>query len=146
MYSINHQVGNRKAQIASFINISGIKDQGTAFYGDAEMTSQLFNNTLTFNKQLTSAFNLSAMAGYEYQKFDYSGMGLGANGFPTYAIDYTDILQSPTQTNTNISSFKTPSSEIQSFFGRVTLNFLDKVIVTGTMRADGSSKFGSNNR
>ena len=146
MYSINHQVGNRRAQVASFINISGINGQGTAFYGDAEMTSQLFNNTLTFNKQLTSAFNLSAMAGYEYQKFDYSGMGLGATGFPTYVIDYTDMLQSPSQTNVNTSSFKNPSSEIQSFFGRVTLNFLDKYIITGTMRADGSSKFGSNNR
>ncbi|WP_245957428.1 SusC/RagA family TonB-linked outer membrane protein [Chitinophaga flava] len=146
LYSINHQVGKRESQVASFINIAGINKQGQAYYGNAELTTQLFNNTLSFNKQLTSAFNLSAMVGQEYQKFDYSGMGLGANGFPTYAVKYTDILQAPSQANTSISSFRNPSSELQSFFGRVTLNFYEKYIITGTMRADGSSKFGSNNK
>ncbi|NSL89314.1 SusC/RagA family TonB-linked outer membrane protein [Chitinophaga sp. Mgbs1] len=146
MYSINHQVGNRRSQVASFINIPGIMKQGSAYYGDAELNTQLFNNTLTFNKQLTSAFNLNAMVGYEYQKFDYAGMGLGANGFPTYAIKYTDILQAPSQANTSISSFRNPTSELQSYFGRATLNFLDKYLITGTMRVDGSSKFGKNNK
>jgi len=35
---------------------------------------------------------------------------------------------------------------LQSYFGRATFNYLDKYIVTGSLRADGSSKFGKNNR
>ncbi|CAL1521203.1 SusC/RagA family TonB-linked outer membrane protein [Chitinophaga sp. MM2321] len=145
-YSINHQTGQRRSQVASFINIKDIFDNGAALYNTAELTTQLFNNTLSYNKQISSAFNLSAMVGYEYQKFAYSGVAVSATGFPTYAVDYTDILQAPSQANTGIGSFRNPSSELQSYFGRVTLNAKDKYLLTATMRADGSSKFGANNR
>ncbi|SKA14712.1 iron complex outermembrane recepter protein [Chitinophaga eiseniae] len=146
LYSINHQVGKRQTQVASFINIPGIMKQGLAYYGNVELTTQLLTNTLSFNKQFNPDFSLNAVVGHEYQKFDYFGMGLGATGFPTYAVKYTDILQAPAQANTNISSFRNPSSELQSFFGRATFNLYDKYIITGTLRADGSSKFGSNNK
>ncbi|MCW3462520.1 SusC/RagA family TonB-linked outer membrane protein [Chitinophaga nivalis] len=146
MYSVNHQTGQRRASIASFINLNDIQGLGAGLYNTAELTTELFNNTLSYNKQVSSALNLSAMVGFEYQKFSYSGVNVSAKGFPTNAVDYTDILQTPTQANTTLSSFRNPSSELQSFFGRVTLNFRDKYLVTATMRADGSSKFGSNNR
>ncbi|PSL49411.1 iron complex outermembrane receptor protein [Chitinophaga niastensis] len=146
LYSVNHQNGARRSQVASFINLAGVSNLGQAYYGTSELLTQLFNNTLSFNKQITSSFNLNAVVGYEYQKFDYAGVSIGAKGFPTYALSYTDILQSPTQANTTISSFRNPSSELQSYFGRVSLNFKDKYLLTGTLRADGSSKFGSNNK
>ena len=146
MYSVNHQVGQRRASLNSSINIDQVLGVGIAAYNSAELNTQLFNNTLTYSKQFSNAWNLSAMVGYEYQKFAYSGVGIGAKGFPTDAVGYTNIFQSVTQVNTNISSFVNPSSELQSYFGRVTLNAKDKYILTATMRADGSSKFGGNNR
>src|SRR5690606_6901536 len=36
--------------------------------------------------------------------------------------------------------------ELQSFFGRVNYSFANKYMLTATMRADGSSKFGGNNK
>ncbi|MEZ4950112.1 MAG: hypothetical protein R2784_12090 [Saprospiraceae bacterium] len=33
-----------------------------------------------------------------------------------------------------------------SYFGRADLNIRDRFLVTGTVRADGSSKFGENNK
>ncbi|HVI46674.1 MAG TPA: SusC/RagA family TonB-linked outer membrane protein [Chitinophaga sp.] len=145
-YSVNHQVGQRRTSVASFINLNDVIGKGSAAYNTAELNTQLLNGFVTYNKQLNSSFNLNAMVGYEYQKFNYSGVNVNAVGFPTYAIDYTDILQAPAQANTHLSSFRNPSSELQSFFGRVTLNLKDRYIFTGTMRADGSSKFGSNNK
>ncbi|MGF6926578.1 TonB-linked SusC/RagA family outer membrane protein [Chitinophaga sp. W2I13] len=146
MYSVNHQVGQRRASLDSSINIDQVLGEGIAAYNTAELTTQLFNNTLNYTKEFSGGWNLGAMVGYEYQKFAYSGVGIGARGFPTNAVDYTDILQTPEQVNTNINSFRNPSSELQSFFGRVTINAKDKYLLTATMRADGSSKFGSNNR
>ncbi|WP_143309467.1 SusC/RagA family TonB-linked outer membrane protein [Chitinophaga vietnamensis] len=145
-YSVNHQAGTRRSQIASFINIAGVQDLGQAYFGQNELTSQLFNTTLNFHRQVSKAMYLDALVGYEYQKFDYYGVALGGLGFPTYAVDYTDILQAPTQANTFMSSFRNPTSELQSYFGRVKLNFYEKYLLTATMRADGSSKFGSNNK
>jgi len=89
---------------------------------------------------------LSAVVGYEYQKFNYKGRSLGGLGFTTDQLKYTDVLQNPTQTNTFLSSFRNPNSELQSYFGRANLNLLDKYLLTATLRGDGSSKFGSNNR
>lgn len=146
LFSINRQTGIRRTSIASFINIDNIQDIGQAYYGNTEMTTRLVSNTLSFNKQFTSAFNLNAVVGYEYQKFDYRGVDLGAKGFPTNVVDYTDILQAPIQSNTSLSSYKNPSAELQSYFGRATVNLHDKYLLTATLRVDGSSKFGTNNR
>lgn len=145
-YSINHQVGERETQIASFINIAQVFNNGQAYYGTVDLTSQLMNHTLNYNKQITSALYLSALVGYERQKFNYKGKNLGGLGFTTDVLKYTDILQNPSQTNTFINSFRNPKSELQSYFGRANLNFLDKYLLTATLRADGSSKFGTNNK
>ncbi len=37
-------------------------------------------------------------------------------------------------------------NELQSFFGRVNYTYKDKYLFTATLRADGSSKFGANNK
>ncbi|MFY0252953.1 SusC/RagA family TonB-linked outer membrane protein [Chitinophaga sp. 30R24] len=145
-YSVNHQVGQRRASVASFINLKEVSGLGSAMYNTAELNTQLFNNTLSFNKQITKAFSLGAMVGYEYQKFDYANVNVAGTGFPTNALDYTDILQAPKQVNTTISSSRNPSSELQSFFGRVNVNYKDRYLLTATLRADGSSKFGVNNK
>ena len=39
-----------------------------------------------------------------------------------------------------------PTTELQSFFGRAIVNYKDKYLFTGTFRADGSTKFGENNK
>ncbi|MBW8685929.1 SusC/RagA family TonB-linked outer membrane protein [Chitinophaga rhizophila] len=146
VYSINHQVGERETQLASFINLPQIFSNGQAYYGTTTLTSQLMTHTLSFNKQLSTALFLSAVVGYERQKFDYKGRNLGGLGFTTDELKYTDILQNPSQTNTFIRSFRNPKSQLQSYFGRVNLNFLDKYLLTATLRSDGSSKFGENKR
>jgi len=146
LFSINRQTGIRRAQIASFINIQGIKDLGIAYYGNAELTTKLFTHTLSYNKKISAALNLNAVVGYEYQDFNFKGADLGASGFSTNAVPYTSILQNAAQSNTFMSSYENPSSELQSVFGRVTLNLKEKYLLTATLRADGSNKFGKNNR
>ncbi len=146
LFSVNRQTGIRRAQIASFINIQGIKDLGIAYYGNAELTTKLFTHTLSYNKKISSAFNLNAVVGYEYQDFNFKGADLGASGFSTNAVPYTSILQNAAQSNTFMSSFENPSSELQSIFGRVTVNLKERYLLTATLRADGSNKFGKNNR
>ena len=42
------------------------------------------------------------------------------------------------------ATFVDPTAELQSYFARATLNYRDRYFLTGTIRDDGSSKFGSN--
>jgi TonB-linked SusC/RagA family outer membrane protein len=146
LFSINRSVGVRKAQIASFINLEQVVNRGVAFTGTNELTTQQLTHTLSFNKEIASKLNLNAVAGYEYQKFDNKGSFMVGLDFLTNAVNYYNYFQNTSQNSRNIGSFADPISELQSFFGRAAFNYDDRFRLMATFRADGSSKFGKNNR
>jgi iron complex outermembrane receptor protein len=67
-------------------------------------------------------------------------------GFGTYGLDYTNYIQYSNPSGRSITSGVDPISELQSFFGRAILNYKERYLLTATLRSDGSTKFGSNNR
>lgn len=146
VFSINRGVGVRRAQTASFLNLQGVENRGAANFSTNELTTQQYTHTLSYNKQVTSSVFLDALAGYEYLKFANKGVGVSALDFVTDYIPYTNILQNSSQGSRGLNSFEDPTSELQSFFGRVNANISDKYLLTATVRADGSSKFGKNNK
>ncbi len=152
LYGVNHSSGIRKASLDGWIKgVAAVSGAGVAGKADADLTSMDFTHTLSYKTPITKDLSLDAVAGYEYFKSDFSG---GSNFYKGFAINltenartgilYTDILQNANTVTS--SSFSNPTTEIQSFFGRATFNYMDNLIVTGSLRADGSSKFGSNNR
>jgi len=54
-------------------------------------------------------------------------------------------LFTSSQSSREIGSFASPTAELQSYFGRAIVNYKDKYLLTATIRADGSTKFGKNN-
>lgn len=146
LFSINRSVGTRKAEIASFINLEQVEERGIAFTGTNELTTQQLTHTLSFNKAVAPKLNLNAVAGYEYQKFDNKGSWMVGLDFLSNAIDYTNYFQNTSQDSRDIGSFADPIVELQSFFGRAAFNYDDRFRLMATFRADGSSKFGKNNR
>lgn len=146
-YSITRRTGKSKGEIKRWLNIEGIKDKGAAGIFNADETAQQITNTLSFNKGLSSDFNLNAVIGHEYLKYVSSGADLFGTDFSDVGnLHYYDIMNYSTQGNRLISSFSTPTTELQSFFGRAMINFVDKYLLTATLRADGSSKFGENKK
>ena len=155
LYSINYGTGTRRTTIQPFINFNDIQDRGRALIGSNELMTQQFTHTISFNQKIASKLNLTAVAGYEYMKFSnkgYSMSGLGQSnpdvpgGFGNYGLDFTNYIQYSNTTNRRISSFIDPSSELQSYFGRADLNYNDRYLLRATFRADGSTKFGANNK
>lgn len=146
LFSINRSVGTRKAQVASFINLEQVVNRGVAYTGTNELTTQQLTHTLTFNKAIAPKLNLNAVAGYEYQKFDNKGSFLVGLDFLSNSINYYNYFQNTSQNSRNIGSFADPISELQSFFGRTIFNYDDRFRLIASFRADGSSKFGKNNR
>lgn len=156
LVAINYSTGIRRTSIDQRLNISDYQQLGYAAIGTSELQTQQMTHTLNFNKKVTADLNVNALLGYEYTKFGYSGTNLSgrgpvdANGTPigfgTYGLDYTNYLQFSNQSGRVISSFVDPVSELQSFFGRAILNYKGRYLLTGTLRADGSTKFGDNNK
>lgn len=145
-YAITHGSGNRRAQIARWINLQNIENRGVAFVGDEANTNQLLTHTLNYNTNIASGISVNAVAGYEYQKLTEKGFGIVGRDFLIEDFDYTNILQNSSSGSRNVFSYAAPDAELQSYFVRGIFNVRDKYLITATMRADGSSKFGENNK
>ncbi|MDP9230578.1 MAG: TonB-dependent receptor, partial [Bacteroidota bacterium] len=146
IYSINRQVGVRRGMVNRLLNGTGGLDRGVAFVGNGEQTNSQVTNTLNYNKQITSHFNLNAVVGHEWLDFDSRGNTESAKDFTNVGLRYYDYLQYSTQASRDISSYASPTTELQSFFARAIINYKDKYLVTGTIRVDGSTRFGKNNK
>lgn len=146
LFSINYSTGTRRAQIASFINLENIVDRGVAYTGTNELITKQWTNTLNYTKKLGPELTLGALVGYEYMKFDFKANDNNASDFGNYGIPYFNYFQYSSQGTRQLSSTVDPTTELQSYFGRVNLNWNDKYLLTATLRADGSTKFGKNNR
>ena len=145
-YNVTHGVGSRRGQIASWINLENIQDRGIAGFNEKTTTNQILTHTLSINKDLSSNISFSGLLGYEYQKFDEKELGFSAQDFIVEEFDYTNIFQNTTQGSRSLGSGAAPIAELQSYFARANVNISDKYLLTATIRADGSSKFGENNR
>jgi TonB-dependent starch-binding outer membrane protein SusC len=154
LFSINYSTGNSRSSVNQAIQYPGFPI-GTATINDNELTTRQITQTLSFNKEISKGLSLNAVAGYENMKFKSKGFGLtavgldpanGGNGFGNFGLDYTNYIQYSRADNRLVSSYVDPKSELQSFFGRTIFNYLNKYLLTATFRADGSTKFGVNNK
>lgn len=108
-------------------------------------TNSLVENTLTYSWN-NYKHNFTALAGHSYQTFLDEFRGTSARGFAANNIEPRFQDQNSTSefpTTINASGVK---NELQSFFGRVNYVYDEKYLFTATFRADGSSKFGDNNK
>jgi iron complex outermembrane receptor protein len=153
LYAINHGTGKRNSNVDGWVDgLRGVTGSGVAAISDAYLTSQTYTHTLNYNTKLSESLNFEALAGYEYWKTSYGNSSLFASQFNTnldqknrIPILYTSFFQNA-KTQTPLVTFVDPDTEIQSYFGRVNFNVSDKYYLTGTIRADGSSRFGKNNK
>lgn len=155
MYGVNYSSGQRKAEVQGWIRSIGgnAQNKGEAGVFSNKLKSTTVTHTLNFIKDLSPNFNLSAVAGYEFWKTNFEGAASYVYDF-NYNLDQSDLtnvhyydnLNAGRQANLQVGSFREPQVEIQSYFARAQGTLLDKYVLTVTFRADGSNKFGKENR
>jgi iron complex outermembrane receptor protein len=110
-------------------------------------TNTLVENYLTY----TANFNdhsLIVLGGHSYEKTQNRSSSWNIENFEATGIEprFNPGLGNRMDLSTNRPSGSAQENELQSFFGRLTYHYQGKYLVTGTVRADGSSKFGANNK
>ena len=171
---------NASSLVTGEYNNSGrITGNGQASYNTLEVTSNLVEFTMNYNKDFENS-NLDATLGSSFQDFrrqGFSSQGWGIGGASSLA-SITSELQSGVSgsyqqfgydsnssfvnrlspfNNSDVlsagSSFSSlwldafdNTDELQSFFGRVNYSLNEKYLFTATVRADGSSRFGTNSK
>lgn len=129
----------------NWLGISGFARQGYAWKSDEENYSQLFESIITYNKELGD-LNLSAVAGYSYQDFLNKSFTVQGGNFITdeSAEDFSNSLDFENGRAIG-ESFK-DGSRLVAFFGRVNLNYDDFAFLSASLRREGSTQFGANNK
>ena len=112
--------------------------QGTAT--TARRFTWLVENTLSWNASINNKHFVNAVAGITSQKFIADGASVDAVYFPTNIITTLNAGQ--------IDGGATDISEwsLYSYLARINYSYKSKYMFTGTIRRDGSSRFGPDNK
>jgi len=147
---IDRSMSNRTAAFSRDLNAAtGILDKGRLFINDISIKNTLWENYFTYDKTFDNV-KLNAVLGYSYQKFERSIRDSETTNFRTNDLDLminnwasADMSLGNTIVGRNSSA---TIDELQSYFGRINLSYASKYLLTLTLRADGSTKFGSGNK
>ncbi len=109
--------------------------------------NNLIENYLTYNLDLGD-HSIGALVGHSYQKIEYQWRTFSINRFPIVPTEpiYNPGIGQELTLATNRPAGNAFINELQSFYTRLNYDYQDKYLATATVRADGSSKFGSNNK
>jgi len=117
----------------------GFSLNGEASKQNANSQMNLINVIANFNKTFAEKHDISVMAGWEYKKQSWDGMGIIARDFP-FDTPLMNNIGSSQQEKPTISSYR-GTDEMASWIGRINYTFLDRYILTANLRVDGSSNF-----
>jgi len=120
-----------------------IGEQGNAAGRNRKEAFWSIENFLTYNKRFNDVHSITALAGVSWQETNFNNLGSIVRGFATDYFLYNNLGAG--SLNPQVESNRTKQS-LNSYFGRINYSLMDKYLFTATGRADGSSKFGENNK
>jgi TonB-dependent starch-binding outer membrane protein SusC len=117
---------------------------GVATIGNTSFLSFQTDYTLSYNKAIGANSNLGLLGGFSYQSFDNKFSGATVRNFLNDALGTNNLASGSdfTVPSTSLRTFK----EIQSVFARANYDLNGKYLLTATVRQDGASVFGANNK
>jgi iron complex outermembrane receptor protein len=131
---------------AESTDFNAVEQHVFANIDNKKQNEKLTNLSLTYKKTF-GIHSFNALALYEWQSQTYQGNYTQARGFisdeATYnALQFGDLSKVRTG---DIRSYKNDRSLV-SYLGRLNYSLLDRYLLTASIRRDGSSVFGTNNK
>jgi TonB-linked SusC/RagA family outer membrane protein len=124
--------------------ILGSPTGGIASINTGNVNYYMGEATVNYKKDFGTDHVINAVAGSTYEHFGSNSFGGNGRGFALPDLTYNAIGTGNSTLN-QIGSGRA-STKIISFLGRVNYTFKDRYLLTASFRADGSSRFGPNNR
>jgi TonB-dependent starch-binding outer membrane protein SusC len=120
-----------------------IGQQGTASASNRKETFWSLENFLTYTKTFNERHSVQGLLGISWQQTDFFNINASVQGFATDYFGFNNLGAGATlpAVGSNASRFA-----FNSYFGRVNYSLDNKYLFTLTGRADGSSRFGENDK
>lgn len=140
---VDRSIAERNTTI--YPNITDLNPNGRYVQNNIESKNSLIEHYLTYNLE-ANKHKVEILGGFSYQKFERSG-----NSFSIDQIADQGTGVSPGNNpgfagvQSGVSGFS-QENELQSYFGRANYSYDSKYLLTASLRADGSTRFGENNK
>jgi TonB-linked SusC/RagA family outer membrane protein len=140
-YGFNRGYINNQAFLPSTV-LKGFKENGIAEFEKTETLNQVFESRFNY-KKVFDKHNINATAVGEFSDNRKSIFTGGATGFSNQTNGFNDLSSAvlPTFPVNNVAK-----EALASFLGRVSYGYNNKYLLTTSIRADASSKFGKQNK
>lgn len=142
-YEYNSQ--QRRTYVPTYAVMEGKAERGRAERHLADYKNFQIEAYLNYDVTFNEIHKLNVMGGYSYLRNVYEGFGSTRRGFDTDQFLYNNLAAGSDYRAGDVYSYK-GEANLVSFFGRVNYNYLGKYMLTATLRRDGSSRFGNNNK
>ena len=121
----------------------GMNNNGLLAISDLDKSNVNVENLLNYTKNFGKVLHLDATAGVTYDQYKFLNANTRGTQFSTFDLRENGLHMAGEVTH-DMPIQK--DYQLLSYLGRVNLSFLDKYLVTASIRADGSSKFADGNR
>ncbi len=115
----------------------------TGFANSYQTMSWLFNQTVNFNKTFKDVHDVDVLIGMESTKLQYEESLTGGSSYPN---DVVETLNASANGSTTTGSSQKTANASASYFARLNYSYNGKYLVNVSVRRDGSSIFGTDNR
>ena len=139
---IDRSVAERNTTI--YKNLTDLNPNGKYVQFNLDSKSTLLEHYLTYNL-LQDKHKVEVLGGFSYQKFERGGNSFSIDGINRENGIAPENNPAFSGTQSGVSGFA-QINELQSYFGRVNYSFDNKYLLTASLRADGSTRFGTNNK
>ncbi|MEL7599478.1 MAG: TonB-dependent receptor [Proteiniphilum sp.] len=123
---------------------AGTENGGRGIIANAENLNFVAENFANYLQTFGDRHQLEVMAGQSYELYEYRASQLIANGFVNETLG-NENMGAGEKAN-NILSNSLSKSKLLSGLGRINYTLDNRYLATFTFRADGSSKFGKNQK
>jgi len=129
----------------------GLNRNGLANRYTNDIRNTTFEMYGVYDTEIGSGNKLSFTGGYSFQENEFNDLFISAGNFPSNLLGFNaledafDIVVG-SASGLNISSDASPDERIIAFFGRVNATFDDAINISASLRREGSTKLGPNNR
>jgi TonB-linked SusC/RagA family outer membrane protein len=146
MNLLTERSGNDMGSFNGISTFEGYHDQGNASRSSSTSDRNILEFTLRYLKTINK-HNIELLGGYSYEYYQNQYSGANTRGFISDAFGYNNLTAGDiTRVRTGDMWSGGEMSKLIGFFGRLNYNFNDKYLLAATLRRDGSSKFGANNK
>lgn len=127
-------------------NITDRTPKGMYVQANLDSYNVLLEHYLTYDLSLNK-HNFSLLGGFSYQKFKTTGTYFGLKNIANQGAGISPDINPGYSGEAFVpAAGYAQENELQSYFGRVNYNYDKKYLLTASLRADGSTRFGQNNK